>query len=92
MTSDQFDPYLFIRGADGYAHDNDDDGSGGFNSRLELTLPADGEYLIVATSYAPGETGSYELNITPSGVVTPSHSDLVVGETLRGELDGTEPV
>ena len=92
MTSTQFDPYLFVRGADGYAQDNDDDGTGGTNSRLDLTLPADGEYLIVATSYAPGETGSYELAINATGMVATAAGDLASGDTLRGELDGTEPV
>ena len=32
----------------------DDDGGGGFNARLELVLPADGEYVIEATRYGQG--------------------------------------
>lgn len=92
MTSSQFDPYLFVRGADGFAHDNDDDGTGALNSRLDITLPEDGEYLIVATSYAPGETGSYELTVSAAGMVATTAGGLTAGDVVRAELDGTEPV
>ena len=68
LRSDQFDPYLFVQGPGDFAVANDDDDTGedGVNSRLVLTLPASGEYQIVATSYAPGETGTYRLSVTNS--------------------------
>lgn len=68
LRSDQFDPYLFVQGPGDFAVANDDDETGedGVNSRLVLTLPASGEYQIVATSYEPGETGTYRLSVSNS--------------------------
>jgi hypothetical protein len=63
LTSSAFDPYLAIRGPGGLSDFNDDDpdGGGSFNSRLVVTLPADGDYEITATSYEAGEAGAYRL-------------------------------
>lgn len=63
LTSSAFDPYLAIRGPGGLSDFNDDDpdGDGALNSRLVVTLPADGDYEVTATSYAPGEVGGYRL-------------------------------
>jgi hypothetical protein len=63
LTSSAFDPYLAIRGPGGLSDFNDDDpdGDGSFNSRLVVTLPADGDYEVTATSYAAGEEGAYRL-------------------------------
>ncbi|MDP3403438.1 MAG: caspase family protein [Brevundimonas sp.] len=68
LTSSDFDPYLAISGPGGLSEFNDDDpeGSSGLNSRLFVTLPADGDYRITATSYAAGEAGSYRLAINPA--------------------------
>lgn len=63
LRSSGFDPYVFITGPGDFSAANDDDESGqdGTNSRLIVTLPADGEYQVVATSYEPGETGDFVL-------------------------------
>lgn len=68
MSGQGVDPYVLVRGP-GVEEDNDDDPSqpGSRDSRLEVTLPQDGEYLVVATSYEPGETGAYTLSVAPSG-------------------------
>lgn len=64
MESNQFDTYLMLRGPGGLSVDNDDGfADGSTNSRLEATLPVDGTYTILATSYAPGETGRYTLRL-----------------------------
>ncbi len=64
MTSSSFDPYLMIEGP-GLSEENDDDPDAeGVNSRLVVTLPQDGEYTVSATSYEPGEAGSYNLAVT----------------------------
>lgn len=64
LTSDDFDAYLAVTG-DGLADENDDEaGRGNSNSRLEFVMPADGEVTVVATSYAPGESGAYTLRIS----------------------------
>ncbi|MES2833782.1 MAG: pre-peptidase C-terminal domain-containing protein [Pseudomonadota bacterium] len=64
LRSSAFDPYLFINGPNDFALANDDDDSGadGTNSRLIVTLPADGEYRVYATSYQAGEAGAYSLS------------------------------
>ncbi|MGE0740107.1 MAG: pre-peptidase C-terminal domain-containing protein [Hyphomonadaceae bacterium] len=61
LQSNAFDPYIILIGPGGFQQDNDDDPNGGLNSRLDVTLPADGEYRIGATSFAAGSTGSYTL-------------------------------
>jgi hypothetical protein len=65
LSSSAFDPYLAISGPGGLSEFNDDDpdGGGAFDSRLFVTLPADGEYRITATSYAAGEAGDYRLSV-----------------------------
>lgn len=65
MTAPGFDTYVSIYGRDGaFLEFNDDDltGDGGSNSRLVTILPADGDYLITATSFAVGETGDFTLS------------------------------
>ena len=62
LTSSQFDAYLGILDADGELLVDDDDGGGGTDARIVLTLVA-GSYVIVATSFEPGETGSYQLRV-----------------------------
>ncbi|MBU1347774.1 MAG: pre-peptidase C-terminal domain-containing protein [Alphaproteobacteria bacterium] len=65
LSSSAFDPYLAIAGPGGLSEFNDDDpdGGGAFDSRLFVTLPADGDYRITATSYAAGEAGDYRLSV-----------------------------
>jgi len=66
MESNDFDPYLMLgREAGGRRTilQEDDDGGAGLNSLLIAELPEDGEYVIVANSYAGGETGTYTLRI-----------------------------
>ena len=63
LTSSQFDTYIIFTGPNGYQEDNDDFPGMGLNSRLEVTLPSDGQYSVGVTSYAPGETGTYDLSV-----------------------------
>lgn len=69
LRSSGFDPYVFITGPGDFSAANDDDETGGdgTNSRLVVTLPADGEYQVVATSYEPGETGDFVLAVDRAG-------------------------
>ena len=95
LSSSEFDPYLMVRGP-GVSEDNDDDPSerGGLNSRLEFTFPDDGEVVISATSYEPGETGRYSLSVARAGggddrpVPPPADATgaIAVGEHVRGRL------
>ncbi len=66
MGSDDFDTYLSVgRMQDGEFRElgSNDDGDEGTDSMLELTLPADGEYVVRANSFAAGETGEYTLRL-----------------------------
>ncbi len=94
LVSREFDPYLMLRGPSGFTQDNDDDvGSGTSNSRLTLTLPADGAYRVVATSYRPGESGAYQLTIAETGTPVPPGGGgvaarvLALGQAVQGRLE-----
>ena len=67
MRSNDFDTYLMIRGPGDFSHDNDDSGDDGTNSALDVRLPVNGTYRITATSYEPGESGRYSLDVNGGG-------------------------
>lgn len=67
LQSGEFDALLMLfQAGEGSATKiaDDDDGAGGTDSRIEIELPADGAYLIVANSFSAGETGAYTLSVT----------------------------
>jgi subtilisin-like proprotein convertase family protein len=69
LNSTQFNAYLYlVQGAfpGGTTVMQNDNGGGGTNARIPptsgfVTLPASGVYTILANSFSPGETGSYQL-------------------------------
>jgi hypothetical protein len=67
LRSEDFDAYLSVGRIVGGIYQeldwNDDGGEEGTDSYLELTLPADGEYVIRATTFSSGSTGSYTLKV-----------------------------
>lgn len=67
MSSGAIDAYLLLTGPDGFQQENDDIATGNLNSRLEVTLPADGTYTIGATSAGPAEAGAYRLSLAGAG-------------------------
>jgi hypothetical protein len=87
LSSSAFDTYLVLVSPDGSYEENDDYESDQSRSRIELTLPTDGEYTIWATSYSGGETGSYTLSYpgAPTGVAIGTGA--VAGETVGGRLE-----
>ncbi|WP_332658166.1 caspase family protein [Brevundimonas sp.] len=89
LTSTSFDPYVAISGPGDFSAFNDDDPAvaDGRNSRLVVTLPADGDYRITATSYASGEQGGYRLAVLDgAGAATPAPSPVRPSE--RASADG----
>ena len=103
LTSTAFDPYLMVRGPGDFSSDNDDDAGveDSRDSRLLVTLPADGDYQISATSYEPKENGAYSLAVLDgAGVTAPRPAseapsarparggEVVVGEAVSGALAG----
>ncbi|OYX63114.1 MAG: hypothetical protein B7Y88_13290 [Sphingomonadales bacterium 32-64-17] len=94
MQSTDFDTYLAAVGANDYSAENDDNpGAGGTNSRLEVTIPADGGLTIAATSYAGGETGSYAIRADLSGSSSRAASGqrLELGRSVDGTLAASDP-
>lgn len=100
LRSAGFDPYVFITGPGEFSAANDDDETGedGTNSRLIVTLPADGEYQVVATSFEPGETGEFilavdragtEVAATRSASTVAAFEDGVVREGMLSRGDAT---
>lgn len=84
LNSAEFDPYVFIRGPEEFSAFNDDDAENNTrNSRMLVTLPADGEYSIVATSYQTGERGSYALSVAETNDVAVGQGTASTGDQLR---------
>lgn len=69
LSAGKVDTVLSLRHPDGTLDVNDDTESEGrtsTNSRIDTVLPEDGEYVITASSYRPGETGEYRLSLAQS--------------------------
>ena len=69
VSAGKFDTYLMLRRPDGSQDDNDDtivDSETSTDSRIDTVLAEDGDYVLVVTSYQPGETGEYRLSLAPS--------------------------
>ena len=87
LTSNDFDPYLIVRGPNEFSADNDDASESDRNARLDLFLPKDGTYYITATSYARGEQGTYHLSVTGTGTDSPQTANgILAGGATRGQL------
>ena len=71
LTSDDFDPYLMVRGPGDFSEDNDDASEADRSALLNLRLPTDGRYLITATSYESGEQGAYRLSLIGGSIAVP---------------------
>ncbi|MGK7941993.1 MAG: trypsin-like peptidase domain-containing protein [Crocosphaera sp.] len=67
MNSNKVDANLMLMFKDGekaqLVAQNDDISPNNFNAKIQVKLPADGVYVIIANSFEPGETGSYRLSV-----------------------------
>ncbi len=61
MRGNGIDPYLVLFDAAGRKVAEDDDGGGGKNARIAVTLPNTGRYTLYANSYEVGQTGSFTI-------------------------------
>lgn len=90
MTSDDFDTYLELFDENRVSLDEDDDGGPeGTNSRITLTLPRTGSYIIEARAFSDG-IGAYGLSLAevqPDRLPEP----IAFGATLQGEIGEGDP-
>ena len=88
LRSGDFDALLRVGSAEGDFTElaSDDDGLGeGTDSRLNFTLPADGDYVLRASPLGPDTDGLYALELIDRGP-KPEPGSLLVGATVRGTL------
>ncbi len=78
LQSAAFDTLLKVIPPAGEAMENDDIARDNLNSRLDFTAPIDGRYRVVVTSYQPGATGAYTVQVTAG---EPGQGMVVVGNT-----------
>lgn len=92
MRSGAFDAYLTVSpsGCDGYGSDavSDDDGGGGTDSRVSLTLDGGGPYHIRANSLLAGDTGPYSLSVLAGDRGGAGRMDCVTGDGGSGDVVG----
>ncbi len=93
LESSVFDPILFLQGPNDFSMQNDDIDEQNRNARIVATLPAAGEYRLIANSYGEGaRTGAYTLTLAEGGSVTPANAPatgatrLQPGRSVNGNL------
>ncbi|WP_256296101.1 PPC domain-containing protein [Haloarchaeobius salinus] len=86
MSSVDGDTYLYILDPDDNVIGENDDFSGLDSLLLNFTLPEAGEYTIVAASFEPEGTFTYELSVTDATAT----QSISVGETIEGELSSDD--
>jgi hypothetical protein len=93
MESTDFDAYLKITEAGGGEMiDSDDDGAGGTNARLVVTLAAK-DYVISANTLQADETGSYTLRVTALPPAAPARAPMPLnGNSVTGVLNESDPL
>ncbi len=90
MTSSDFDTYLELFDENRVSLDEDDDGGPkGTDSRMTITLPRTGAYIIEARAFSAA-LGDYSLSVTE---VEPDRAPdrIDFGASLQGEIDGDDP-
>jgi hypothetical protein len=92
LRSAEFDTFLAVGGSvTGDCEDCavDDDGAGGTDSRVRMTLPRSGTYEIRANALFEGEMGVYTLTLEDAGEAPPlaPRGEIGAGQTVSGELD-----
>jgi len=97
LNSDDFDTFLqLVDERTGRVITEDDDAGDNRNSRLSFTVQPNINYIVRATSYAPGETGNYTIssgklsNILPDPDGTPDNAKPLVleGKNLSNGKNG----
>ena len=93
MTSEAFDSYLELSAEADRSTvlaEDDDGGEAGTDSRIRFTLPADGDYRIVARAFAPGNQGPYRIALSEAPPERPAER-LAFGGRIEGEIGEGDP-
>jgi hypothetical protein len=77
MSSRDLDSRLFLSDSTGKVLADNDDGAGGKNSWLKVSLPEDGTYTIYASTYKGGDQGVYHISATTLGCDSRAAGSLV---------------
>jgi hypothetical protein len=90
LRSRDFDAYLYLgrrEGAQWRQLAHDDDGGEGRDARITHVFAADGEYLIRASSFTAGRSGSFTLQVASGRA-----NAIRVGQQVTGRLVASDPV
>lgn len=68
MDSEEFNSYLILLSPEGDNVAQAGTDTGATDSRIEITLPSEGIYTILANTYSAGETGEYTLALSTTGI------------------------
>ncbi len=99
LDSVDFDAYLQLNDEDDSELASDDDGAGNLNALIEnFSLPVDGTYTIVVSSFDNTASGDYTLSLSEDGsenppitpTAVPSGSDIAIGDSISGNLSGND--
>jgi hypothetical protein len=95
LQSGDFDTFLIVGRVVGPLMDelksDDDGGEEGTNSRLRVTLPEDGTYLVVAQSFSEDGAGAFSLGLqTAPQPTTGQARPITLGGSVTGELTETD--
>jgi hypothetical protein len=89
MWSDDFDTYLILVSPSGESWENDDWQGDTSWSHLAVRADAAGPWRVIATSYAPGEQGSYDLRTDTVGLpARAGDREIVDPATLAPQVRG----
>jgi hypothetical protein len=96
MESSDFDTYLIVGRMVGPLMDelrSNDDSDGATNSRVRVTLPENGTYLVVAQSFTEEGKGAFTLNLQNAPEPTTGQPrPISMGQPATGELTETDLV
>jgi hypothetical protein len=95
LESDDFDAYLYLGGPGLDGIRTDDDGAGDLDSMIEITLPANGPYRVIAAALSAGSSGAYTLRVEePLDLGTLPTDGRVIdqGQSIEGQLLASDPV
>lgn len=107
VRSSDFDSFLHVgRQGEDSTIESDDDSAGDLDSRITLTLPASGTYVLIANTVGSDDEGAYTIEVTggaSTGATTYTQSQafalpvasarrIAMGETRASRLGSTNPM